>query len=202
MKSADTKTKGQKTQEKIIAKALELYGRHGFANTSMQMIANACDLSQGAVMQHFPSKDRLLEACRKTVTASNHGYVDARIQATDDSLQALRKHMLYNLEWAIKHPAEADVIALTYETAIHDPDYREIAAGAVRLGTERIYRYLLAAQREKLVKASVDAETTAQVIHEYLVGLVLRTISSTQASRLTKPMEQKIDLFLKGMLAL
>ena len=202
MKSGETKTKGQRTQEKIIAKALDLFGRRGFASTSMQMIADACGLSQGAVMQHFPSKARLLEACRRFVTQSNHDYVDGRISPADDSFEALRKHLLYNLEWAIKNPAQADVIVLTYETAIHDADYREIAAGAIRLGTERIHRYILAAQREKLVRSGVDAELAAQVVHEYLAGTVVRTLAmGASSSRLTKVMEQKVEVFLSGLLS-
>ncbi|RYZ70603.1 MAG: TetR/AcrR family transcriptional regulator [Proteobacteria bacterium] len=143
MKDDSTKTKGQRTQEHIIEMALKLYGKHGFANTSMQMIANECELSQGAVMQHFTSKARLLEAVRKQVTASNHRFVDSKILPTDDSLAAIRKHILYNLDWALRYPAEANVIILTYETAIHDEESRDVSSGAIRLGTERLYRFVL-----------------------------------------------------------
>lgn len=194
------KTKGQRTQEKILEQALKLFGKNGFANTSMQMIAKACDLSQGAVMQHFSSKDRLLEAVRRRVTASNHDFVDGKIEITDDSYTSLRKHLIGNLDWAIRHPAEADVIVLTYETAFHDADYREIANGAVRLGTERIYRYILGAQRERQVSAKIDAEESAAIIHTFLVGIVVRTIATSRPARLSKPMEAQIDLFLEKIL--
>lgn len=198
--TGDKLSKGQRTQEKILQTTLKLVGQNGFADTSMQMIATACKLSQGAVMQHFPSKLRLFEAVRKHVSQSNHQFVDAQILPTDDSYKALRKHLLLNLEWALKHRAEANIIILTYENAIHEGEGREIALGAVRLGTERIYRYLLAAQREKIVALEKDPEILAQVIHEYLVGIVLRTLSTSKAVKRTQALDQRVDLFLESLL--
>ena len=197
---SDKPSKGQRTQEKILQTTLKLVGQNGFADTSMQMIATACELSQGAVMQHFPSKLRLFEAVRRFVSQSNHQYVDSQIEATDDSYQALRKHLLMNIEWALKHRAEANIIILTYENAIHEGEEREIAIGAVRLGTERIYRYLLASQREKIVSLEKDPEVLAQVIHEYLVGIILRTLCTSRAVKRPPALDRRVDLFLEGLL--
>ncbi|RYZ92643.1 MAG: TetR family transcriptional regulator [Proteobacteria bacterium] len=199
MKDDSTKTKGQRTQEHIIEMALKLYGKHGFANTSMQMIANECELSQGAVMQHFTSKARLLEAVRKQVTASNHRFVDSKILPTDDSLAAIRKHILYNLDWALRYPAEANVIILTYETAIHDGESRGVSSGAIRLGTERLYRFVLAAQREKLADSKLDPELTAEILHTYLCGLIVRTMAQERPAKLSKKLESNVAAFIASM---
>lgn len=192
----EQKTKGQRTQEMIIEKALVLCGQHGFASTSMQMIAKECDLSQGAVMQHFPSKQRLLEALRRTVTASNHSYVDPRILATDDGFTALRKHMKYNLEWALKHRSHASILYLTYEAGIVDDTQKEIVAGAARLGTERMLRLILSAQRERQIAVNPKPELLAEIIQEFLLGLILRAVGSSEGTRVSPHLESKIDLFL------
>lgn len=192
-------TKGQKTQELIIKTALELVGSHGFSNTSMQMIASACKLSQGAVMQHFPSKARLFEAIRKSVSKDNHSFIDPQILPTDDGFTCLRKHITLNLDWALRNRAQFAIIILTYESGIRDLESREIANGAIELGTERILRYILAAQREKIVSNEIDAELTAQLCHEYIVGICLRTVSSSKSTKVTKPLEDHIHYFLKNL---
>lgn len=194
--SMDKKTKGQKTQELIIEKSLLLFGKNGFSNTSMQMIANECQFSQGAVMQHFPSKMRLLEAVRKYVTRSNNQFVDSKILPTDDGLTALKKHIEANLSWALKHRSEALIIYLTYETGIYDDEYSEVAAGAARLGTERILRYILAAQREKLIELKMAPMLYAEMIHEYTLGMVLRNLNIQDSTKATLEMGNKINLFL------
>jgi AcrR family transcriptional regulator len=194
------KTKGQKTQDIIIEKALELFGTNGFANTSMQMIAKSCDLSQGAVMQHFRSKKGLLEGIRKYVNRSNHEYVDSRILPTDDGVVSIIKHLENNLEWALKNRAEANIIYLVYETGIYDSEYREIATTSARFATDRIYRYILSAQREKLISISEDPEFYAELIHEYILGMIFRTISRSEAGRRTQPMSQRIEFFVRNLL--
>lgn len=200
MATEERKTKGQRTQERIVQEALNLFGENGFEKTSMQMIADACDLSQGAVMQHFSSKARLLEAVRRSVSNSNHEFVDSQIAVTDDSYTALRKHILGNLDWALRNPAEANVIVLVYEQSFHDEDQKQTSAGAIRLGTERIFRYVLSSQREHLIDKKLDAELAAETLHTYLVGLILRTVASTKLTKINKATEEKIDFFLKSVL--
>jgi AcrR family transcriptional regulator len=195
------KTKGQKTQEEIIQAALKLFGKHGFANTSMQMIADACDLSQGAVMQHFKSKLRLLEAVRSWVSQSNHQYVDGKLLPTDHGLAALRKHLLGNLEWALKNRAQVSIIYLTYESGIYDADQKNAAAGAARLGSERILRFLYSAQREKLLADDLNVELAAETIQEYLLGFVLRALNQPQiGASVPAQLEKKLIGFLNRYL--
>ncbi|MBG9913874.1 TetR/AcrR family transcriptional regulator [Bacillus sonorensis] len=52
-------------EEKIIQAGLRLFAKNGFASTTIQEIANECDISKGAFYLHFKSKDALLLAIIK-----------------------------------------------------------------------------------------------------------------------------------------
>ena len=50
------------TRKQIIHNAWALFHRHGYHDTSLQMVATACDLGKAGVLHHFGSKRGLMEA--------------------------------------------------------------------------------------------------------------------------------------------
>ncbi len=57
------------TRAAILAAASDLFGRQGYAATSVDEIAAAAGLAKGAVYHHFAGKERLLETVLEAVTA-------------------------------------------------------------------------------------------------------------------------------------
>lgn len=55
------------TRSKIRDAAIDLFGRHGFANTTIRDIAAAAQVSPGLVIHHFASKAGLREACDRHI---------------------------------------------------------------------------------------------------------------------------------------
>jgi AcrR family transcriptional regulator len=53
-------TKGERTQERILTAALELFSEQGFASTSVRDIAARAEITHVGLMHHFPSKDDML----------------------------------------------------------------------------------------------------------------------------------------------
>src|SRR2546430_7058607 len=49
-------------RERILAVALEVFGRYGFRKTSMEEIARAADISRQGLYLHFANKDALFRA--------------------------------------------------------------------------------------------------------------------------------------------
>ena len=50
----------------IIDRAAGLFARHGFANTSLQQIAEAVKYSKAGLLHHYPSKQAIYEAAIRT----------------------------------------------------------------------------------------------------------------------------------------
>ncbi len=53
---------GPSKQERIVVAALDVFGQHGAAKSTLQMVAEAAGVSVGLVQHHFGSKDRLVDA--------------------------------------------------------------------------------------------------------------------------------------------
>jgi AcrR family transcriptional regulator len=49
----------QQIDDEIVGIAANLFARHGFAETSVQRIADAAGFSKGGLLRHFPSKEAL-----------------------------------------------------------------------------------------------------------------------------------------------
>lgn len=52
----------QQADEHIVDRAAALFARHGFAQTSVQSVADAVGLSKAGLLHHFPSKQALWDA--------------------------------------------------------------------------------------------------------------------------------------------
>jgi len=102
MKTRPETKKGGSTRQKILLAAIKLAARHGFAETSFQMVADEIGLSQSAVMYHFPSKDALMEELVRTIIRHNHATVDELFKLTDDAGERLLKYCVGNVTWAVR----------------------------------------------------------------------------------------------------
>lgn len=191
-------SKGERTRELILKNTLKLVGEKGFANASIQMVADRSRISQGAVMQHFPSKARLFEAVRKYVTRHNHQYVDSKVSPLDSGVEALVKHMKANIEWALRNRAEANVWLLVYEAGFRDPEYRSICRDAVRYGEERIRRFILAAQRESEVPKALNSIHAAAAAQEYILGLATKILATSTSKKMSKAQVARLETFVAG----
>jgi AcrR family transcriptional regulator len=79
--------------KRIERAAVELFFERGFAATTMREIAVACEVTPGALYNHFPSKDHLLYTIIKDVHDKlDETITDAIEAAADDPLSQLRAY--------------------------------------------------------------------------------------------------------------
>ncbi len=82
VKKFTRKTKAVR-QEEIVAAAMTLIGRYGVQGTTVSRIAQACGIARGALYQHFPNREAVLEAAldawREQSSAWMSGAADAPV---------------------------------------------------------------------------------------------------------------------------
>lgn len=61
-RAADRAEVSNGTRQRILSAARELFARHGYAGTSVRMIARHCGMSDPAIHYHFRSKSEIYEA--------------------------------------------------------------------------------------------------------------------------------------------
>src|SRR5690625_716784 len=67
----------------IRSAVISLFGRHGYADTSVRAIASEAGVSPGLVIHHFGSKDQLKQACDEYVSQE---LIDTEVAAANQDL--------------------------------------------------------------------------------------------------------------------
>lgn len=62
----------QESQKKIIEAAILLFGKNGYAKTSIKDVADKAGVANGLVSKYFPTKEVLLSQCYKHATAFSY----------------------------------------------------------------------------------------------------------------------------------
>lgn len=170
--------KGEETKAKIVAAAIRLFAKNGYADTSLEAVARACRLSQGAFFYHFRSKAELISEILTTITRHNREKVMSLAQKNDDARTRLDHHFEGNLRWAMDAPQEAQVILFLYYLACTHTEFRRTYQAVRATAVERIEECLYAAKREGLLGEGIEIASTAKLLHDCLVGMFVNFLAA------------------------
>ena len=177
----DAPSKGERTKQRILDRALELFREHGYDATTMRMVADAAEVSLGNAYYYFASKDQLLQAFYREVH-------EAHIAATTPRLakaRTLRDRLLATML------AKLDVIepyhhfsALMFRTAA-DPEsplnpFHPAGADIAKEG-EALFAEVIAGSNTKVPKEL--AAELPRLLWTYSMGVVLYWIHDRSRGR-------------------
>ncbi|MCI2252817.1 TetR/AcrR family transcriptional regulator [Domibacillus sp. PGB-M46] len=125
-------------EQRIIEESLKLFAQKGFAATSIQEIATACDISKGAFYLHFKSKEALLLAVL-------HYYFDllsAKIKTIESENLSPREKFVKQIECQMREIQQHKefLIMQARENAIPFNDDIEAFIFKMRTETHQLYR--------------------------------------------------------------
>jgi TetR/AcrR family transcriptional regulator, cholesterol catabolism regulator len=92
----------KRREREIVAKAAEIFRRNGYADTSVQDVADAVGILKGSLYYYIDSKEDLLYRVLLEVHEDAHGILDEILAMTDvtplDRISAyVRRHIEYNV---------------------------------------------------------------------------------------------------------
>jgi AcrR family transcriptional regulator len=82
--------KAKETRKRIRKAAVRLFARQGYHKTTIADIAQAIDLTSGAIFHHFPSKDAILEEVVEGLSRGIRVYSEYTERAEGGSLKLLK----------------------------------------------------------------------------------------------------------------
>lgn len=181
---------------RILAAAIELFGRSGYAATSVRSIASAADVSAPLVIHHFGDKEGLRKAC------------DQRLL---DYVEELAMPLLHGEDPTAnlgEHDGAAIKKIISYMISVIR-EGGEVAQGLFTQLTELNLEVLERGVQAGYVRASDDqraraALTVAYSLSEYLLGdlLAVSLDSEPQSPELAVRLShQSAELFTHGMFA-
>lgn len=91
IKHKNKKAEGRKTRKRILRESIRLFAKHGFAGTSVQMIAKASGVGKSAVFWHFETKEKLLQAVLEKIVGD---FISQVLNATKSSRTYDEKSLL------------------------------------------------------------------------------------------------------------
>ena len=158
-RSAPTSGRGARTRDAIVRAAMVVFGRDGFANTSMHDIASEAGVATGTAYQYFADKADvlryLLAELEDRLRLETRVPLDerGRLVVSDSFLEYLR---VYRDEIAIYR---------AWWEQIDPPTEFTEAWAALHGGFQRLWvRALEHGQRDGLISPAIDPEITADLV--------------------------------------
>lgn len=186
--------------DKILKNALRLFARHGYAETSFQMIADSCGASQSAILHHYPTKLALIEAVFMQVLAHNVAIISGSFHLEDNAFTRLKKHFVGTLNWAMTNRDESGIILLIYYLAAYEKDFTVLYQRILQGARQRIAEMLAAGKREKLFFFEEPIESMTATMHDALLGGVVNVMVSGGGKKDAEALVKRWDILYKKML--
>jgi len=121
-------TRATNTRQRLIDVAVELFTRHSFAGTSLQMIADEVGFTKAAIYHHFRTREQLLAAVLEPILRELRTIVEAAQMRR--TAHARAEHMLSGYAaLAVRNRGLVAVLAAdpSVATALHErPEWREL----------------------------------------------------------------------------
>ena len=122
-------------ERELIERAAEIFAARGFANTTLQDIADAAKVGRTTLYHYFKSKDEFLTALVEDVTIQSSRRMRAiRLKSDVTPSERLREAVLATLEWLLARPNRFKVLVRDEHTLPADILRRHEAAKRDVLG--------------------------------------------------------------------
>ncbi|HLY28970.1 MAG TPA: TetR/AcrR family transcriptional regulator [Aggregatilineales bacterium] len=168
-------TKGERTREAILERAVELFNRKGYSGASLSDIMEATGLQKGGIYNHFQSKENLaLEAFDYGFKVASDRLV-ASFKGKRDSIERLNAIIRFFEDYHKSPPWQGGCILLN--TAIDsddtNPALRERARNGMEQWHDMISHIVTKGIQYGQIRANVDAQEVASVLISTLEGAIM-----------------------------
>lgn len=158
-RSDATSTRGQRTRNRILRSAITVFGKRGFADTTVLDIAEHAGLASGTVYQYFEDKGDVFRCLLQDLTDRLHR--DTRMPADADGRLIVRDSVLAYLEVYREY---APIFRAWWELLEPPTEFTEAWVALHEKSRREMVRVFEEGKRRGMIDASVDTEITADLI--------------------------------------
>jgi TetR/AcrR family transcriptional repressor of nem operon len=198
------KTKGEKTRDRIVEVAAELFWKHSYQGVNTHTISEAAGVNKATLYRYFPSKDDLALATIDNYCDRTVAYVfEGSFQATDDPLERLAE-IYQRVYQTAQHNFSQDgcspgcpFVNLAVEMATANPTIRDrIDQCFQRFG--HYYRQIVrAVQEQKISPQDLDEDQAVKALINIMNGAMVASKVRNQPKEILN-MAPVAQLVLKG----
>lgn len=185
-------------QSEIIRVAVELAADKGVDSVTTQDMAEAMNLTQGAIFRHFATKDDIWIAVMQWIRDKLMKVLDKAAADASDPLHAIECMFFAHITFISKHPA---IPRLLFSELLHKKSskLRQLIQGIISGYESKIAGLLEAAKAQGLVDDGLDSQSAAVLYIGMIQGLVMQTSIFGGQRSLQQEAKKTFPIFLHGV---
>jgi AcrR family transcriptional regulator len=188
----------QRRREEILDAAVQLFARHGYADTDTQVLADQLKVGKGTLYRYFPSKKELFLAAVDRVMHRLRRAVDDAVTGPEDPLGQIERAVRAYLDFFKDQPAVVEL--LIQERALFKdrkrPTYFEHRE-ANQARWREFYRTLMASGRVR----EMPPERITDVFGNLLYGTMFTNYFAGQRQSTERQAADILDIVFLGILS-
>lgn len=192
-----TEARCERRRADILEMAIKLFARDGYADTDLQVLADAVGVGKGTLYRHFGSKQELFLAASDRVMLNLRQRVDSRVEHIEDPLEQIAAGIHTYLEFFHDHPEAVEMLIQERAHFRHrrKPTYFKHREANVERW-RNLYRGLIAGERVR----PLQAERLSDVIGDLLYGTMYVNYIAGRNRPPAEVARDIIDIVFNGIL--
>jgi len=188
----------EERQDEIIRVAVELAADKGVDSVTTQDMADAMNLTQGAIFRHFATKNDIWFAVIVWVRERLMKVLDKAASDATDPLNAIERMFFAHIAFISKHPA---IPRLLFSELLHKKNgkLRQLIEGIISGYEAKVAGLLDAAKSQSLVPDNLDSQSAAVLYIGMIQGLVMQSSIFGGKRALQQQAEKTFPIFLHGI---
>ena len=185
-------------QSEIIRVAVELAADKGVDSVTTQDMADAMQLTQGAIFRHFATKDDIWVAVMQWIRDRLMKVLDKAAADATDPLNAIERMFFAHITFISKHPA---IPRLMFSELLHKKNskLRQLIQGIISGYEAKIAGLLESAKSQSLVSDDLDSQSAAVLYIGMIQGLVMQSSIFGGKRSLEQQAENIFPILLHGI---
>ena len=188
----------EERQGEIIRVAVELAAEKGVDSVTTQDMADAMQLTQGAIFRHFSTKDDIWVAVMQWIRERLMKVLDKAASDASDPLDAIERMFFAHIAFIGKHPA---IPRLLFSELLHKKNskLRQLIQEIISGYEAKIAGLLESAKSQSLAPIDLDSKSAAVLYIGMIQGLVIQASIFGGKRTLQQEAEKAFPIFLYGI---
>lgn len=193
------KEEAQQTRQQLIEAAIGQFATRGVANTTLTDIADAANVTRGAIYWHFTSKSEIFNAIWEQQLPFRDIIRDRlSLSAGSDPLLMLREQFIAALQYIAHEPRQYALLQILYHKCEFNSDMISECEIRKRIGFN--YESLRATLQDcisrNLISSQVNVDLTLIVFHGFFSGIIKNWLMNNSSFNLYQQAPALVDSIL------
>ena len=191
-----TKAEALKTRQELIETAIAQFAQHGVSKTTLNDIADAANVTRGAIYWHFENKTQLFNEMwlqQPSLRELIQEHLTAGLE--HDPFQQLREKLIVGLQYIAKIPRQQALLKILYHKCEFNDEM--LAEGVIRekmgFNPQTLREVLQACQQQGCVANNLDLDVVMIIIDGAFSGIVQNWLMNMAGYDLYKQAPALVD---------